>query len=74
MKVHNKLKNFCIYLRDVSPPGHFDSKLLRPVVIFLLPMGAMGSFMRANLRRCALYFKACMFAFKTTSNGNPIAY
>ena len=32
---------------------------MRPLVDFLLPMGAMGSFTRANLRRCARYFKAC---------------
>ena len=31
------------YLCDVSPRSHFDSKLLRPVADFLLPMG-MGSF------------------------------
>ncbi len=31
---------------------HFDVKLLRLVVDFLLPTGAMGSFTRANLRRC----------------------
>ncbi len=48
-----------LYHCDVSPPAHFDSTLLRPVVIFLLPTGAMGSFARANLRRWARYFKAC---------------
>ena len=31
---------------------------MRPVVDFLLPTGAMGSLTRANLRRCARYFKA----------------
>ncbi len=48
------------YLCDVSPRAQFDSKLLRPVVDYLLPTGAMGSFTRANLRRCARYFKACL--------------
>ena len=38
----------------------FDRKLLCLVVDFLLPTGAMGSFTRANLRRCARYFKACV--------------
>ena len=46
------------YLCDVSPQAHFDNNLVRPVVDFLLPTGAMGSFSRANLRRCARYFKA----------------
>ncbi len=53
-------KNFCnlLYLSDVLPRAHFDSKLLQPVVDFLLPTGAIGSFKRADLRCCAHYFKA----------------
>ena len=42
-----------LYLCDVSPQVHFDSKLLRLVVDFVLPTGAIGSFTRANFRRCA---------------------
>ncbi len=48
------------YLCDVLLRAQFDRKLLRPVVDFLLPMGAMGSFTSTNLRHCARYFKACL--------------
>ena len=46
------------YLCDVLLGAQFDRKLLRPVVDFLLPTGAMGSFTSANLRRCARYVNA----------------
>ncbi len=66
-KVHSKCKNLCnlLYFCDVSPQAHFNSKLL-------CLTGAMGSFTRANLHRCARYFKAwSMFVFKFWPRQRP---
>ncbi len=45
----------------VSPRAQFDVKLLRLVVDFFLPSGAMGSFTKANLRRFKAWLLVCFF-------------